>query len=245
VTTDERAKATLAAGHLYEIVRPDERGGGILPSVATATFGSYRALAGSIVDAKLAPGIGALLYDPENWQFTPAEEQRDIGRYVRMAVSIAHEHDYQLIASPAVTLTRVVAGSHEGVVRPARSRLERFLGRRDRYDAYLDAGLAALAAPADIVAQNAERDPRRYAEIVEAAVEQVHTVNPRAMVLAGLSTNPPGEVVTARMLDSAIRSVLDLVDGFWLNVPSPGPHCPTCNPSRPDVGISALRHVFG
>lgn len=119
---------------------------------------------------------------------------------------------------------------------------------RDRYDDYLDCGLAALAGPADIVvvqAQNAARDHRRYRRLVEAAVGQVHDVNRRAIVLAGISTNPPGDPVTAAAIAASVRASIDLVSGYWLNVPNPGPHCPTCNEARPDIGIAALQAVFG
>jgi hypothetical protein len=35
-----------------------------------------------------------------------------------------------------------------------------------------------------------------------------------------------------------------MVNGYWLNIPEPGPYCPTCTPARPQVGVAALRAVL-
>jgi hypothetical protein len=270
VAADPVAREILAAGHIFELTPAGQE---LVPGIEAEramSFGSYRSMAEAL-DAGLPAGTRALLYDPEHWQFTPLDEQLDVGGYVSLATDLAHSRGLTLIAAPAVNLTKALGPAPRGwapapVVGTARTGraapvaagrrqgtrsqggwLARSLRGRDRYDDYLDCGLASLAAPADHVvvqAQNAERDHRRYARFVEAAVGQVKEVNQRAIVLAGVSTNPPGDPVTVRQLAAAIESVLQLVDGFWLNVPSPGPHCPTCNPARPDIGIAALRAVF-
>jgi hypothetical protein len=61
------------------------------------------------------------------------------------------------------------------------------------------------------------------------------------MVLAGLSTNPPGAPVDSQHLTAAIRATRFMVDGYWLNIPGPGARCPTCNAPRPDIAIRTLR----
>lgn len=268
---DATAEEILVTGRIYELV-PD--GKELLPgieAIEAMSFGSYAAMAAA-VDTGLPPGTGALLYDPEHWQFTPMNEQLDVGGYVSLARDLVSSRGLELIAAPAVTLTKVLGPAPRGwapapVVEAATRSgttsslaagrrhqpssqggwLSRALRGRDRYDDYLACGLASLAAPADVVvvqAQQAQRDHVRYQRFVEGAVAQVREVNRSARVLAGVSTNPPGDPVTAAQLAAAMRSVLHLVDGFWLNVPSPGPRCPTCNPSRPDIGIAALRTVF-
>jgi hypothetical protein len=40
-----------------------------------------------------------------------------------------------------------------------------------------------------------------------------------------------------------VRATRQAVDGYWLNIPRPGRHCPTCNPPRPDLGIALLREI--
>jgi hypothetical protein len=270
VGSDPVARDILSAGRIYELVGANDELVAGIDAVPTISFGSYRTMSAA-VETGLPPRAGALLYDPEHWQFTPIEEQLDVGGYVRLAVDLAHSRGLELIAAPAVTLTKVLApaprgrtpapdeaaaGSERATSEAAGRRqgrrdqggwFSRALRGRDRYDDYLDCGLSALAAPADYVvvqAQNAERDPRRYARFVEAAAGQVHDLNSRSIVLAGLSTNPPGDPVTVGAVAASLRRALPLVGGFWLNVPSPGPHCPTCNEARPDIGIAALQSVF-
>jgi hypothetical protein len=271
VASDPGAREILSAGRIFELVGANEELVAGIDAVPTISFGSYRTMSAAVEEG-LPPRAGALLYDPEHWQFTPMEEQLDVGGYVRLAVDLAHSQGVALIAAPAVTLTKVMApaprgrtpapfgeaaaGSKHATSEAAgrgRGRRDqggwfsRALRGRDRYDDYLDCGLAALAAPADYVvvqAQNAERDPGRYVRFVGAAAGQVHDLNSRAIVLAGLSTNPPGDPVTVDAVATSMRRALPLVDGFWLNVPSPGPHCPTCNEARPDIGIAALLSVF-
>lgn len=188
-------------------------------------------MADSAAADELPGDLGALLYDPEHWSFTPVSEQLDVRRFVTEASAIAKRLGVVLIAAPAVTLTTVL--------------LPRYIG--DRYRAYLDAGIARSAATADIVclqAQNAVRDTGRYAAFVREGCGQVKEVNPAASVIAGLSTNPPGTPVDAGMLARAIDASASMVDGWWLNVPSPGPRCPTCNEPRPEIGVAALRAAF-
>jgi hypothetical protein len=106
---------------------------------------------------------------------------------------------------------------------------------------------AAVAAHADIVelqAQSLERDTAGYASFVRQAAQQVRTANPRAAVLAGLSTNPPGAAVSSEQLAAAIQATRGIVSGYWLNIPGRGPKCPTCNASQPGIGIHALRQVM-
>jgi hypothetical protein len=59
-------------------------------------------------------------------------------------------------------------------------------------------------------------------------------------VLAGLSTNPPGEPVDSQQLTAAIQATKSIVDGYWLNIPGQGPQCPTCNAARPDIAIETI-----
>jgi hypothetical protein len=73
---------------------------------------------------------------------------------------------------------------------------------------------------------------------------QARAARPGITVLAGLSTNPPGAVVGSDHLAAANRASWPGFDGYWLNIPGPGPRCPTCSPARPDMGIEALRAVL-
>jgi hypothetical protein len=230
VASDPAARAVLEAGRVLEIIRPGQAPVPGIGATCVQTFHSYGELHAALAGDELAAGVEAVLYDCESWQFTPLVEQQRVGYYTDQAAALARASGQRLIAAPAVSLVKVLAP-----------------GTGDRYDRFIEAGIARSAAAADIVdiqAQNAERDPVRYARFVGAAAAQVRVANPSAVVIAGLSTNPPGAPVYAEMLTDAICSVSGLVQGFWLNVPDPGPHCPTCNPAAPQVGIAALIGAF-
>ena len=62
-------------------------------------------------------------------------------------------------------------------------------------------------------------------------------------MLAGLSTNPPGAPVDSQQLTAVVEATQSMVDGYRLNIPGPGPRCPTCNNSRPDIAIQTLQSL--
>lgn len=172
-----------------------------------------------------------MLYDPEAWPFTPVTEQRDPVRAAARAATVAHAHGLRLIVAPALNLTTVLD--------PA--------GGTPRWRKFLALNLAGrLARVADVIdlqAQSLERDITAYADFVRAATAQAAVAQPRISVLAGLSTNPPGAPVDSQRLAAAIRATRSVVAGYWLNVPGPGPRCPTCHPGRPDIAIGTFRQL--
>jgi hypothetical protein len=91
--------------------------------------------------------------------------------------------------------------------------------------------IAKVAGVVEIQAQSLERAPQTYRAFVRAAAAQARAANPHVTVLAGLSTNPPGPVVSSQQRGVA---------GFWLNVPGQGPRCPACNAPRPDLARQLL-----
>jgi hypothetical protein len=196
-------------------------------AVPVLSAGSVGKLAEAIDGGLLPGGTRAVLYDPENWPFTPPAEQRDPAAATARAWQLAHAHRLRLIVAPALSLTNVLAP-----------------GKAPRWQRFLDLGLAAaLAQSADVIelqAQSLERDTTSYVSFVEAAAAQARAANPRVSVLAGLSANPPGAPVSISDLATAVRATLSLVDGYWLNIPRPGKHCPTCNPPQPGLARELL-----
>jgi hypothetical protein len=216
--TDPVVRAELESARVYEIL---QAGQSPLPGVAAnlvATVSAVADLSAALAGNQLAAGTRAILYDTEAWTFTAAE--------------LAHAHGLQLIVSPALDLMSVLAPG----------------GAAPQWQQFLDLQLAAqLAKVADIIelqAQSLERSPATYAAFLLEATAQARAANPDVTVLAGLSTNPPGAVVDSQQLAAAIQASWPTVDGYWLNIPTPGPRCPTCNPPRPDVGIAAMRAVL-
>jgi len=178
--------------------------------------------------AGLGPNVRAVLYDNERWKFTPKQEQRDPAAFTAQAARIAHSRGLLLIAAPAVDLVRVLAPDARGRV----------------YDRFLSLGvLAGVAKTADVVviqAQGSETALPLYSNFVQRGAQQARTANPHVVVLAGISTNPSGQRVTAEQIVAAIRATRASVDGYWFNVPAPGPYCPRCNDFRPDIAIDVF-----
>jgi uncharacterized membrane protein len=232
VTANTAVRAALARGQVLELLRP-----GQLPSAAAGArpvvgFASAALLQAAVRDGKLPAGTSAVLYDPEAWSFTPAAEQRDPVAAARLAAAAAHAQGLRLIVSPALNLTTVLAPGS------AVPRWRQFLDLR------LAGQLAAVTDVLDVQAQSLERDAPSYAAFVTAAAAQARAANPKVTVLAGLSTNPPGDVVSAQQLVAAVRATQDVLDGYWLNIPGSGPRCPTCRPQQPQTGIATLLAVL-
>jgi hypothetical protein len=231
VTANQAVAAALARTSVYELVQPGQQPLALAGARPAVIFASAAELVVAVRRGGLPAGTRAVLYDPEAWSFTPVSEQRDPVVAAATAAAAAHAAGLQLIVAPALNLTTVLAPG----------------SRIPRSQLFLELGLAARLAPhADILefqAQSLERDAASYASFVAAAAQQARQASPHIGLLAGVSTNPPGAEVGSDQLVAAIQAGRDHVDGFWLNIPGPGPRCPTCNPIRPDVGITALLAV--
>ena len=172
-------------------------------------------------------GFAAILLDIERWRFTPSGEAAHPVQTALQAASAAHRAGLGLVVAPALDLAH-----------GTRSPVQTLLG------ADLYGRLARVADGVEVQAQGLERDPSAYRSFVLAAVAQMRSAHPGIPVWAGLSTNPTSGVPTLAMLLADIRAVDGVVQGFWLNVPAPGPFCPRCHASDPALA-DALLHVFG
>jgi hypothetical protein len=169
-----------------------------------------------------------VVYDLEAWRFTPLAERRDPSTAFREARRLAE--DRWLIAAPSLTLARELDGNRS---RPT--------------VAYLRRGIAAIAAAeADglhIQAQRLEREPHAFEDFVAQAAAQARAAKAAVAITAGLSTNPPGRPIDLAALVECVALTGDIVDGYWLNIPRPGPHCPGCAPENPQRGGSLLTRL--
>jgi hypothetical protein len=232
LAADPVVRAALAQSRVYEIVPGGERPVPGMRATLVASFESAAKLDTAVTGGQLPAGTGGVLYDPEHWPFTPAAEQHDPQGAAATAAAIAHAHGLQFIVTPALDLGSVIAPRSSA----------------PRWQLFLDLRLAARIAPTanviDLQAQSLEASAASYAAFVRQAAAQARSANPAVTVLAGLSTNLPGAVVDSQELTAAIRASAATVNGYWLNIPEPGPYCPTCTPARPQVGIAALRAVL-
>ncbi len=231
LAADPAVRAGLGRSQVYEILPPGQRPVPGVDATMVVTFPAVAALGDALAGSHLPAGTRAVLYDPEAWSFTPAAEQRDPVRAAARAAALAHAHGLKIIVAPALNLTAVLAPGSSA------PRWRQFLDLR------LAAKIAEVADFLDLQAQSLERSTASYVNFVREAAAQARAANPEVTVLAGLSTNPPGAAVDSQQLTAAIRASWPAADGYWLNIPSRGPRCPTCNPIRPDVGIEALRAV--
>ncbi|GAC1421696.1 MAG: hypothetical protein NVSMB5_14970 [Candidatus Velthaea sp.] len=199
-------------------------------AVPVASFTSQRAIVAALESGSLPPGVRAILYDNERWQFTPQDEQIDPASYMHRVADLVHAHHLLFITAPAVNLVRTIRGA-----------------RREPYVDYLELQIAASAARYadvyEIQAQGSERSVARYERFVRDAAAQARAANPRVVVLAGVSTNPSGQRVTSDDVSAAIAATRPYVDGYWLNIPKPSAYCPKCNDFRPDIGIDVIRRA--
>jgi hypothetical protein len=200
-------------------------------AIPFASFTSFRGIKSAFKGGMVADDVEGIIYDNENWKFTPEDEQQNPAGYEKRTADLVHARGLLFLTAPAVDLVAVLAP--ESQTTP--------------YDAYLRLGIAADAARyadvVDIQAQGSERDTTFFANFVGQAAAQARWANPNVLVLAGISTNPSGQRVTANDILRAIAATRDSVDGYWFNIPSPSEYCPSCNNFRPDIAIEVLRRL--
>jgi hypothetical protein len=172
-----------------------------------------------------------VVLDVERWPLTPVGEQQHPVRTYRLASELAASHWESLIATPAFDLVKAVEPNYRGRIYPEFIRLD-LAGR-----------IAPYAQVYEIQAQGIEQNTAQYRLLVNTIAHQVRAVNPKVIILAGLSTNPSGKVVRADSLIQDVRDTQSIVQGYWLNIPQAGLACPTCGTAKPSVAIRLLNSV--
>ena len=227
VLSDPSVAARLEAARVYEILTPGEPPLAAAGAEPVVTFSSVSALRQGVDGGQLPAGTRAVLYDPEVWPYTPVAEQRNPVRAAQQAAAVTRAHHLTLIVAPALDLATAQPRSGGPLWR-------QYL----RLD--LVGAIAKVAGVVEVQAQSLERSAGTYRAFVRAAAAQARAANPQVSVLAGLSTNPPGAVVSSQQLAAAIRASSPVVSGYWLNVPGQGPRCPSCHAPRPDIARQML-----
>jgi hypothetical protein len=203
-------------------------------AVPLRSFKSFEEIRDALGTNALSPDVKGILYDYEKWRFTPAEEQQNPARYLKQAADLVHAQGLLFFAAPAVDLVPVLAPESD---------------RKRQDDTYLRLGLAADAARYadvfDVQSQRFERDAERYARFVRQAAAQAREANPKVIVLAGVSTQPSGQRVTADDILRAIDATREFVDGYWFNIPEPSEYSPAVTEFRPDIAVDVLRQLAG
>ena len=111
------------------IVRP--RGGvpdSLVPlATKVQSFASFATMQAAIQGSTLEPGVKYVLYDNEDWPFTPSNEQAAPFTYAADALALAHAHGLRVIFTPAANLSPKLSPGYTDL-QPARVGQEQVLG---------------------------------------------------------------------------------------------------------------------
>jgi hypothetical protein len=197
--------------------------GGIEGEQTAMAWASQAAFADDLAAGRVPRSVRVVLYDPEGWDATPLTERRDPATAMRAFGELARSNGFVAIITPHPSLVAVPGGAC-------------VIGEGESTEtAYLRCGIQADAARyADVVevqGQYLETDVTAYRSFVVAATQQARRANPSVSVLSGISTNFTDD---PEVLYTAWRSVVDVVDGHYLNVP---------DGFRSEVAVDLLRRV--
>jgi hypothetical protein len=199
-------------------------------SLPARSFGSYRDLKNTLDHSNQ---LRAVVYDAERWQFTPLDEQKEPGRFAKLAAAEAHRHGLIFIATPATDLVKSIE-RQPGPLYPAFIRLG------------IAGKVASWADVYEIQAQGSENNLDEYRWFVEQAAMQARRANPHVVVLAGLSTNNPNDrQVTAQQLYLNSAGYASGGGRLLAQCPAGRTLLPQRGTPRPKVGVEFLRMLYG
>jgi hypothetical protein len=183
--------------------------GGWPGATSGRAWASYERFASDVRSGAIADDVTVVMYDPEAWEKTPLDERLEPLRYIESFCALARAQGYAVAVTPHPNLVSVPGSAH----------LPR--NGEAREDAYLRSGIVEVsAANADVYetqAQRLQREPAAYRAFVLQTANRARAANGSVRVLSGLSTHP-GYPATSDMLDTAWRSVDDVVDGHYLSL---------------------------
>ena len=191
------------------------------------SFANYQQLARAITTGSIPAYIKLVLYDNERWPATPATQQQQPFAYEAEAEALAHQHGLGLIFTPAANLSMVLSSSYTNAT---------------KYEGYTSLGIASQAAPhTDVLEIQAQQDEATngFTSLVSSAVSQAQTANARALVMVGLTTTAPNQVVTPQVLRNDYDETRPLVSGYWLNIPGGR----GTGPRDPQVAVAFLQDL--
>ncbi len=97
----------------------------------------------------------------------------------------------------------------------------------------------------DLQIQRYEFDATQYLAEASRLSRGILAVAPGTKITAGVSTNPPAGVASPWTMYRVYAVSSNTINGFWMNVPTPGPGCPTCsayNPNASKIFLDMLGH---
>jgi hypothetical protein len=136
---------------------------------------------------------GTVLYDPEGWAYTPAEQFDNMPAWVCKAAKLASSYGVHLIAAPvwpSATIGQTWA-----------------------------AAAKCRAYAVDLQIQWATGYPFRYLDRVKYALSVIRPLNSTIKVIGGIGMDPGGTPVDPSVVYRTYLKARTRVSGFWLNLP--------------------------
>jgi hypothetical protein len=132
-----------------------------------------------------------VIFDNEDWSYTPLWERKNQERYESLAAVLAMRHGITFIDTPsAKTYAQIVEE---------------------------DAAAAKYSSVVVIQSQALDSNPLTFQASVVRAVAAIRKVNPTIPILAGLATDALGKPTTVQDMIDDYTDVKSDVQGFWLN----------------------------
>jgi hypothetical protein len=171
------------------------------------------------VDSGQVVAGDTVIFDNEDWSYTPSWEQRNQEKYEVAAAVLAREHGIVFINTPAAKTFHAILKE--------------------------DVAAARYASVVEIQSQAMDNSPQSFIGHVKKAVAAILAVSATVTILAGLATDALGRPTTvARMLDE-YQGTRASVQGYWLNAnPWPAPRGRGCAPQGcPAIGRQFLTDI--
>lgn len=211
----------------FLIIKPGKtQSDAMLPAATKVmSFSSFARMQAAITGGQIPSDVHWILYDNESWSATPSNEQHAPINYAQQAETLAHEHGYRMIFTPAADLAPLLS--------PTYTAASRFTG-------YLNLDIASQGAKVsdvfEIQAQQ-EEATSAFASFTSTAVSQAKAANPNALVLLGLTTAAPKSVITGQTMLNAYNATKGEVSGYWINLPGGT----ASGPTHPDAAVQFLQ----
>lgn len=181
--------------------------------------------------SKRAAYVKAVLYDDEDWSFTPVNQIDSVAHVIasyQQASQLTHSAGLELIGTPALDITNILKP-----VGPCGT---------ESWQKYLCDDLPGIAGQysdiIDIQAQSQIQNTSNFMGLIQQAASAASSANPNIITLAGLSTCA-GRPTASQIATGAIESN-PYVNGWWMNVPGQSAQSPNCGTPKPDLAIQAI-----
>jgi hypothetical protein len=153
-------------------------------------YASYWALKSAIAAGKLPAGT-TILFDQENWKWTPPRERAHPDFYIKAAAQLAHANGIAII---------------ETVYEPTMAS-----------EIAVEVAAAAYADVVAIQSQRTDEHPDQFTNYVAQSVAAIRFVSQTVPIMAGLATDAGGRPVTVSKMVREYDQTYAMVNYFWLN----------------------------